>query len=99
MRELRVERLNNVPQIKATKLEPSEDKVRGISLSGHLSYALPWCELLKPARGFLFVCFSVFCLFRAIPTAYGGSQARGPVRAVAAHLHDSRSNTESEPCL
>ena len=27
---------------------------------------------------------NVFCLFRAIPTACGGSQARGPIRATAA---------------
>ena len=30
-------------------------------------------------------CF-LFCLFRATPTAYGGSQARGQVKAVAAIL-------------
>ena len=28
-----------------------------------------------------------FCLFRATPVAYGGSQARGPIGAVAAGLH------------
>ena len=27
--------------------------------------------------------FLSFCLFRAAPVAYGGSQARGPIRAVA----------------
>ena len=31
----------------------------------------------------LFVCF-LFCLFRAAPEAYGGSQASGRIRAVAA---------------
>uniref|UniRef100_A0A8D0KLY3 Transmembrane anterior posterior transformation 1 n=1 Tax=Sus scrofa TaxID=9823 RepID=A0A8D0KLY3_PIG len=39
------------------------------------------------------------CLFKAAPMAYGGSQARGPVRAVAAGLHHSHSNTGSEPRL
>ena len=35
------------------------------------------------------ICFLfIFCLFRAIPMAYGGSQARGQVGAVAAGLHD-----------
>ena len=29
------------------------------------------------------------CLFRAVPTAYGGSQARGPISAAAAGLHTS----------
>ena len=36
----------------------------------------------------LFVCF-VFCLFRAATMAYGGSQARGQIGAVAASLHHS----------
>ena len=34
---------------------------------------------------------------RAVPVAYGGSQARGPIRAVATGLHHSSS--ESEPRL
>ena len=38
-----------------------------------------------------------FFLFRAIPMAYGGSQARGLIRATAAGLHHS--NSRSEPCL
>ena len=42
---------------------------------------------------------SFFCLFRATPMAYGGSQARGPITAVAASLCQSHSNTRSEPCL
>ena len=37
----------------------------------------------------LFLFFFVFCLFRAAPTAYGGSQARCPFGAVAASLHHS----------
>ena len=36
--------------------------------------------------------FFSFCLFRATPEAYGGSQARGLIRAVAASLHHSHSN-------
>ena len=42
----------------------------------------------------LFVCFLLF--FRAPPTAYGGSQARGPIGATAAGLCQSLSNTRSE---
>ena len=34
----------------------------------------------------LVIFFFVFCLFRAIATAYGGSQARGLIGAVAASL-------------
>ena len=45
---------------------------------------------------FLF-CFFVFFFFffRAAPVAYGGSQARGPIRAVATSLHHSYSNAGS----
>ena len=40
-----------------------------------------------------FLFFFFFCLFRAAPAAYGGSQARGQIGAVAASLHHS-----SEQC-
>ena len=41
----------------------------------------------------LFICL---CLSRATPEAYGGSQARSRVGAVAAGLHYSHSNAGSE---
>ena len=44
---------------------------------------------------FVFVFLS-FCLFRATPAAYGGSQARGLIGAVAAGLCQSHSNTGSK---
>ena len=40
-------------------------------------------------------CFC-FLLFRATPAAYGGSQARGRIGAVATGLHYSHSNEGSE---
>ena len=40
--------------------------------------------------------FFFFCLFRAIPEAKGGSQARGSIGAVATGLHHSHSNMGSE---
>ena len=43
--------------------------------------------------------FHFFCLFRAAPVAYGGSQTRGQIRAVAAGLYHSHSNTGSKPHL
>ena len=44
--------------------------------------------------------FLVFLFFsRALPAAYGGSQARGLMGAVAASLHHSHSNARSEPRL
>ena len=44
-----------------------------------------------------FIC--IFCLFafsRAAPMAYGGSQGRGLIGAVAAGLHQSHSSEGSE---
>ena len=57
-----------------------------------------------------FVCLFVFCLLSfvvvvvvaiswAAPAAYGGSQARGPIGAVATGLRQSHSNSGSEPRL
>ena len=40
-----------------------------------------------------------FCHSRAAPSAYGGSQARGPIRAVAGGLHHSHRNARSKPHL
>ena len=62
------------------------DRMRRAVLQGyqHLTYS--------------FVCF-LFCLFRAAPAAYGGSQARGQIGAVAACLGQRQSNTRSEPRL
>ena len=43
-----------------------------------------------------FILFTLFyCLFRASTMAYGGSQARGQIGAVAAGLHHSHSNAGS----
>ena len=46
----------------------------------------------------LCVCVCV-CLFRAVPAANGGSQARGPIRVTAAGLHHSHNNARSKPRL
>ena len=47
---------------------------------------------------FFLVCFLFFVLvflsFQAAPTAYGSSQARGPIRTVAAGLHHSHMGSE-----
>ena len=48
---------------------------------------------------FLFSFFYFFVFSRAAPVAYGGSQARGLIEAVAACLCESHSNSESEPRL
>ena len=46
-----------------------------------------------------FLFFFFLLLFRAMPAEYGGSQARGPVRATVASLWHSHSNARSKLCL
>ena len=45
----------------------------------------------------LFVCVCLFVFSMAAPETYGGSQARGPIGAVAAGLHQSHSNAGPKP--
>ena len=75
---------------------PSES-VRGAGLrKGPASVVLARGYPVVPASFFFFF---VFCPFKVIPSAYGGSQARGPIRAAAKGLRQSHSNAGSEPCL
>ena len=46
-----------------------------------------------------FLFYFILLYFRAIPTAYGGSQTRGWIGAAAAGLNHSHSNVGSDPCL
>ena len=63
-----------------------------LSPASHL--ALEFCEIF-----FFFFFFFFFLLFRASLAAYGGSQARGWIRAAAAGLHHGHSKARSELCL
>ena len=54
--------------------------------------------MVLTTRGYLFI-YLVFRLFRAAPSAYGGSQAWGPFGAAAAGLCYNGSNAGSEPHL
>ena len=58
------------------------------------------CSMLTSSESFSVFLLSFF-FFRATPTAYGGSQAMGPIGDVAAsHSHShSHSKTRSEPHL
>jgi len=47
---------------------------------------------------FFFLVFG-FWFFRATPTAYGDSQAMGPIGDITASLCQSHSNARSEPNL
>ena len=58
-----------------------------------LTYSTPFSQT------FFFFFFCLFAFSRAAPMAYGGSQARGLIKAVAASLHQSHSNASSEPHL
>ena len=65
-------------------------------------YELITCSVTSPpptpSLGLVFffssLFFFVFCLFRAAPVAYVGSQARGLIRATAAVLHHSHSHVD-----
>ena len=48
---------------------------------------------------FIYLLIYLFSLFRAAPGAYGSSQARDRIRAIAACLHHSNSNVGSKLCL
>ena len=58
---------------------------------------MPHFAALLQVKVFVFVCLFVFSY--AAPAAYGGSQARGLIGAVAAGLHHSHSNAGSKPRL
>ena len=53
-----------------------------------------WYHSIPISFVFDFCCCC--CLFRAAPAGYESSQARGRIRAAAAGLHTSHSNTVSE---
>ena len=53
----------------------------------------------RDVNAFLFFFFCLFAISWAAPDAYGGSQARGQIGAVATGLHQSHSNVGSEPPL
>ena len=56
------------------------------------NYYLTWLQFF-----FFFFFFWSFCLFRAAPATYGGSQVRGGIRAVTTRRHHN--NFRSEPGL
>ena len=53
----------------------------------------------KKEAFYILLCikYILFLLLRASPVAYGGSQARRRIRAIAAGLDYSHSNTRSKP--
>ena len=71
-----------------------KDSSMSIKASGKKEMEVKTEQILSFYSLFLFFVFS-----GATPAAYGGSQARGPIRAIAAGLHQSHSNSGSEPHL
>ena len=57
------------------------------------------CLKCKQIFTFLFFFVVVVAISWAAPAAYGGSQARGPIGAVATGLRQRHSNAGSEPRL
>ena len=58
-----------------------------------------WATRVTKSDPQFFFFFGLFAISWAAPTAYGGSQARGLIGAVAAGLRQSHSNMGSEPPL
>ena len=64
-------------------------------------YILTWFLIVSLPQWNVIRFFFVFLFlsFRATPMAYGDSQARGPIGAIAASLHYGHSNARSKPRL
>ena len=80
---------------KNTECFLSVHSVLGSLLSALCTLAHLICKTLF----FVLFCFVLLAFFRAAPPAYGGSQAKGLIGAVATCLHHSHSNARSEPRL
>jgi len=80
-------------------LTPLDQISRSFSSNRESLSTLPHLLPSSPITVFHHLFFCLFVFSRAAPMAYGGSQARSLIRAVAAGLHQSHSNTGSEPHL
>ena len=83
IRNLRLERLSDSPQITHSKCNGTE--------SEH--------EALFNCAFFFVVVVVFCLFFRAVPVAYGNSLAKGQIGAIGAGLYHSHSNVRSEPYL
>ena len=73
-----------------------KQETKGYQIHKSYKYYYSLCTLNKLV--FLLLFWS-FCLFKAAPVAYGGSQARGVIRATAVSLRQSQSNARFEQHL
>ena len=65
----------------------------------HRDPGISHCQGDASANRIFFLSFCLFAISRAAPAAYGDSQARGLIGAVATGLRQSHSNSESQPRL
>ena len=77
------------------KFRPNFTKSSAFLLLTHFSFLFFLLFLFF----FFFLSFCLFAFSRATPVAYGGSQARGLIGAVATSLRQSHSNARSKPRL
>ena len=87
--------------INLTQREHSHDSSLGSAVQVDRTQGY-WILCSKPRQHLCYFTVFYFCLFvfsRAALVAYGGSQARDPIGAVAASLRQSHSNTGSKPHL
>ena len=54
---------------------------------------------IQLVKAFIYLIYLFVYIFRAVPEACRGSQARGLIGDVVASLHHNCSNTGSKPCL
>ena len=89
-----------VPPLVPIPFIPGVDQLLCLELSGHQdSCSLPnlITDVIDCCLFFFLFLFFHLVFFRAVPSAYGGYQARGLIGATAASLHYSHSNARSEP--
>ena len=75
--------------------------IDNISWVCHIAHCFLFISLFVFILTFMDVKVKLFLLFRAAPTAYGGSQARSLIKAIAPGLHHSHSHSHarSKTCL
>ena len=94
-------RATNISFLLWSEISHPPDNLLGLKLLDcngqlkHTATSCPW-TCLERVHDILEAEFFFFCLFRATPAPYGGSQSRGPAGVVAAGLCPSHSHAGSE---
>ena len=83
------------PSTKDTKKKKCDFKSSEKHVKAYFPSLFPGNVTWRRSGNLTFLTNAFFFLFRATPAAFGSSQARGPIRAAAADLYHSHSNTRS----